>query len=465
MCGRAGHQEYSQNDMNPTNEHREPGCQNGIRAAVRTGDKRDTVLVAPQPAWARLLLSAALASALAACTGGGGEPPDAGGSGDVEEERIVTVPVEAASATRLDMQRTVAGNTTLRASEEITIVSEIAGHVRSVEVEAGDVVTRGQVVARIENADVALTIRTAQQSVGRFERELEALRPLYDQGYLSRQAFEETEFQLTTARNDLERARQTAGTQVVRSPVDAAVTERRVTPGAVVTPNQALLVLSTIESLEAHISVPERELLTLREGQAAVLRIDALASREVAGEVLRIDPVVDPTTGTVNVRVRVLGGTEIEPGLRLRPGMFANVRITTDVHPNVVSIPKRSILYEGETPYVFVLRDTVELPEGSGDATSGPTEGFRVQRAVIETGYDDATMVEVLTGIVEGDRVIVAGQNGLDPDSVVTVGDAVQVPSAATTQAQPAPTPSLEGSAAPAAAGSGASTAVEGSAP
>lgn len=450
--------------MNPTNEHREPGYQNSRRAVVRPDVWCGMVRSAPQQVWVGVVLSLVL-SMLPGCTKETSDTPDAGGSGDVEEEQIVTVPVEAAPATRVDMQRTVAGNTTLRASEEITVVSEIAGHVRSVEVEAGDVVTRGQVVARIENADVALTIRTAQQSVGRFERELEALRPLYDQGYLSRQAFEETEFQLTTARNDLERAQQTAGTQVVRSPVDAAVTERRVTPGAVVTPNQALLVLSTIESLEAHISVPERELLTLREGQAAVLRIDALASREVAGEVLRIDPVVDPTTGTVNVRVRVLGGTEIEPDLRLRPGMFTNVRITTDVHPGVVSIPKRAILYEGETPYVFVLRDTVELPEGSGDAARGPTEGFRVQRVVIETGYDDATMVEVLSGIAEGDRVIVAGQNGLDPDSVVTVNDASELPGSGTTPDALAPHAETEPSSAQAAEASGAARSEEGSSP
>ena len=464
MSDRAGHQEHRQNKMNPTNKHREPGYQGGQRAVKRLDPRFGMVLSAPQQVWAGVVLGAVLAI-LSGCKSEGDGAPDAGGSGDVEEERIVTVPVEAAPATRVDMQRTVAGNTTLRASEEITVVSEIAGHVRTVEVEAGDVVTRGQVVARIENADVALTIRTAQQSVGRFDRELEALRPLYDQGYLSRQAFEETEFQLTTARNDLERAQQTAGTQVVRSPVDAAVTERRVTPGAVVTPNQALLVLSTIESLEAHISVPERELLTLREGQAAVLRIDALADRQVTGEVLRIDPVVDPTTGTVNVRVRVLGGTEIEPGLRLRPGMFANVRITTDVHPGVVSIPKRAILYEGETPYVFVLRETVELPEGSGDAARGPTEGFRVQRAVIETGYDDATMVEVLTGIAEGDRVIVAGQNGLDPDSVVTVDDASQLPGGLSPPDAREPSAEPDPSTAQATDASGAASSDEGSSP
>lgn len=464
MSDSAGHQKNSQNHMNPTNKHREPGCQGGRRALERHDARCGMLLSAPQQAWVGIVLGVVL-MLFPGCKSEGDGAPDAGGSGDVEEERLVTVPVEASPATRVDMQRTVSGNTTLRASEEITVVSEIAGHVRTVDVEAGDVVVRGQVVARIENADVALTIRTAQQSVGRFDRELEALRPLYDQGYLSRQAFEETEFQLTTAQNDLERAQQTAGTQVVRSPVDAAVTERRVTPGAVVTPNQALLVLSTIESLEAHISVPERELLTLREGQAAVLRIDALASRQVAGEVLRIDPVVDPTTGTVNVRVRVLGGTEIEPGLRLRPGMFANVRITTDVHLGVVSIPKRAVLYEGETPYVFVLRDTVDLPEGSGDAARGPTEGFRVQRVVIETGYDDATMVEVLTGIAEGDRVIVAGQNGLDPDSVVTVDDASQLLGASSAPDAVEPSAETEPSTAQAADASGAASSDEGSSP
>jgi multidrug efflux pump subunit AcrA (membrane-fusion protein) len=145
--------------------------------------------------------------------------------------------------------------------------------------------------------------------------------------------------------------------------------------------------------------------------------------------------------------------------------MFANVRITTDMHPGVVSIPKRAILYEGETPYVFVLRDTVELPEGSGDAARGPTEGFRVQRVVIETGYDDATMVEVLTGIAEGDRVIVAGQNGLDPDSVVTVNDASELPGSGTTPDASAPSAETGPSPTQAAEASGAAPSEEGSSP
>lgn len=179
----------------------------------------------------------------------------------------------------------------------------------------------------------------------------------------------------------------------------------------------------------------------------------------MTGRVLRIDPVVDPATGTVNVRVAVDGTPDLGDGLRLRPGMFVNVRITTDVHENVPAIPKRAVLYEGETPYVYVLRnprqDTVE---GSGEGSGTQTvTTWGVERMVLTTGYDDPLLVEILSGVVDGDQVVVAGQNGLDLSARVTVSEATTALPGndsgrpAEADAQPASgTPSAEGSSAPA---------------
>jgi membrane fusion protein (multidrug efflux system) len=319
-------------------------------------------------------------------------------------------------------------------------VAEIAGRVAALEVDEGDRVEAGQVVARIENVDAALATRQAQQNVERYRRERDALLPLYEQGYLSRQAFEETDFQLRSAEMELERSRTTAGTQVIRAATAAAVTSRLVNRGEIVVPNQSLFVLSTVDALQAQIAVPERELSVLREGQPAQLLFDALPGVPVTGRIDRIHPVVDPTSGTVQVRLAV--DTPVDAvDVRLRPGMFATVRIVTDVHTGVVAVPKRALLYEADTPYVFVIGEEYVPPpvEGSADAGSegelaeadgssadadaGPR--YRVERVALTLGYEDPNHVEVVSGVSAGSRVVVTGQSGLDPSSVVTVSTGV----------------------------------------
>jgi multidrug efflux pump subunit AcrA (membrane-fusion protein) len=174
----------------------------------------------------------------------------------------------------------------------------------------------------------------------------------------------------------------------------------------------------------------------LREGQPAEFLLDALPGIVVRGHIDRIHPVVDPTTGTVEVRLTVESPTD--PSLvRLRPGMFATVRIVTDVHEGVVSVPKRALLYEADTPYVFIVGEPWVAPEGSGDGSgdeaeseegseSGPPqERFVVERVPLQLGYEDPNQVEVLQGLQEGVRVVVTGQSGLDPSSVITIATGV----------------------------------------
>lgn len=351
----------------------------------------------------------------------GGDGPEGGG-----EEAVAAVPVEVATVERADLRASVAGSTTLQSVTRVSVVSEVAGTLTALDVDEGDVVVEGDRIAVVDNEDAALAIREARQSVTRFERELAALRPLFDDGYLSRQAFEEVEFQLETARTTLARAQRSSANQTVRAPMSGAVTARMAEVGEVVVPNQALIEIARVDALEATIRVPERALADVRVGQVVEIAIRALDEALVSGRVDRIHPTVDPQTGTVAVRIR-LDDIQTDAGVTLRPGMFVTARIVTDVREGVAAVPRRALVYEGDATRVFVVREE-DPPDGSGEAAEGSAEGsgdagpwLVARRVTLTTGYDDADRIEAVEGVEVGDRVVIAGQAGLDDGDRVTI--------------------------------------------
>lgn len=357
---------------------------------------------------------ASLLLVMAACT-----PPSSGGdgadgSGESPSDAFVVVPVQVAPVVRTDLRRTVSGSTTLESAQQASVVSEIAGTLRALEVDRGDVVTRGQVVARIVNEDVRISIAEARDAVERQRNEVERLRPLFDQGYLARQTFEQAEFQLRSAETSLDRVRTQGGTQTVRAPIAGVVTARSVNVGEVVVPNQGVFEITVVDALQAVLAVPERELGVLREGLAAEITVEAFPTYLFPGEVTRIDPIVDPQTGTVEVRVDV---SQPDGAPRLRPGMFTAVRVVTDTHEGALAVPKRAVIREAGEAYFFVLGDPIERPPSDGSGAVGPLDAlqpYSVRRVTAEFGYEDRDLIEVMGGVDEGAQVVVVGQSGLD---------------------------------------------------
>ena len=110
----------------------------------------------------------------------------------------------------------------------------------------------------------------------------------------------------------------------------------------------------------------------------------------------RIAPIVDPKSGTVKVTVAV----GAKPGLR--PGMYVDVNLVTATHGEAVLVPKRAVVYDNEQMYVYRMKGT-----------------DRVERVFIKPLLADKHNVEPVSGLLAGDRVVVAGQAGLKEGALV----------------------------------------------
>jgi cobalt-zinc-cadmium efflux system membrane fusion protein len=170
------------------------------------------------------------------------------------------------------------------------------------------------------------------------------------------------------------------------SPIAGIVIERNGTIGATVASDANVFKIIDISHVWIDANVFEKDLERVRRGQEVKVSVPAFPGVNFSGRVILVSSVVDPETRSVKVRTEVPN-----PDGRLKPDMFANVQIVTDLHRTAISIPQSAVLDDGGKSVVFVA-------EGSGYAKRG-----------VNIGIQGNGRVEIIEGLQAGDKVVVKG--------------------------------------------------------
>ncbi|MGI5834879.1 MAG: efflux RND transporter periplasmic adaptor subunit [Chloroflexota bacterium] len=197
------------------------------------------------------------------------------------------------------------------------------------------------------------------------------------------------------ARAALELAELALKESEVRSPIDGVVAEKHGEIGALVSPATPIVTIVS-EGVEIALGVEESQIGQIEEGQRAEIETAAYPGEQILAKVAKVSPTADARTRTFQVKVR----PEIDGG-KLRPGMFAQVKIVTGEKERALLVPKEAVLVRDGRSVVYVVNgDVVEMRE-------------------VELGLSQNGSVELVSGVVAGEEVVVAGQNELrDGDKV-----------------------------------------------
>jgi len=177
-----------------------------------------------------------------------------------------------------------------------------------------------------------------------------------------------------------------AATFALNSPIDGIVVERNATIGATVGTDANLFKIIDISRVWIDANVFEKDLPRVRNGQPVKVTVTAFPGTAFSGKVILINSVVDPDSRTVRVRTEVSN-----PDGRLKPDMFANVEIITDVNGTAVSVPQSAVLEDGGKTIVFVAEGT----------------GYKERQ--VQLGIKTGDRVEIIDGLKAGDKVVVKG--------------------------------------------------------
>lgn len=192
----------------------------------------------------------------------------------------------------------------------------------------------------------------------------------------------------------LERTREPLANVEFRSPVSGHVLEKRVVKGQRVMPGETLYRIADLSVVWVEADAFEREVPFVRVGQRATVQLDAWAGETLSGRVTYIYPVVDPATRSVKVRLELPN-----KGGRLKPGMFANVELSSSLGSGIV-VPTDAVIDNGRTALVF-------LALGNG----------HFEPRTVTLGQRLNGDIQIVSGLKEGDVIASAATFFLDSES------------------------------------------------
>ncbi len=338
-----------------------------------------------------LPLSFALALALApGCEGEsgaplrGGPPPNA-----VEVERIEPLP----------FSDTLALVGQLAAEESVVIRPEIAGVIDEIHFGEGDTVAAGEVLFTLRSEEQRATLREARANLVLARNVHGRTRKLSDSHVAADAELERTHAEVAAAEAAVERAAVEVARTRIRAPFDGALGARHVSPGDRVEAGDALVQIDALERLQLQFSLPEAAMGLAQTGLLVDVEVAPYPEERFAGQVYFISPSLDPETRRLELKAWVPNGDR-----RLRPGLFAQIRLEVERAERAISVPESAVVYD--TSGVFVWRMTQEST---------------AERVPVELGPSRLGRIIVRDGISSGDTVVVSGTHKLYPGSPLLV--------------------------------------------
>ena len=329
---------------------------------------------------------------------GNGAPKSAGAPAPSKGPQAIVVEATKVSVMKLPQSLTAVGS--LRSDETIIVRPEVAGRVTQISFREGEHVSKGSVLVRldgsVQQADLERAKANYVLSKSKFDRAVE----LRKQGFISSQATDEAENTLRVAKADVELMQARHDKTAIIAPFAGTIGLRQVSIGDYVKEGQDMVNLESLDPLKVDFRVPEIYLSQVKDGQTLQISLDALPDKVYDGRVYAINPLIDSNGRSIVIRAQV-GNKDG----KLRPGMFARVRLFTSGSKDTMVIPEESLFPVGDDKYVYKVVDS------------------KATRQKVEIGQRSEGRVEIVNGLAPEDVVVTAGVIKLREGASVTIAN------------------------------------------
>lgn len=306
------------------------------------------------------------------------------------QPKAQTVKVQPAAKQEVKQDGTYSA--TVQAFAVNNIAPQSGGRIQKINVEVGDYVGKGQILAEMDRVQ----LDQAKLRLSNAETELGRLKQLYEQGGLAQSDYEAAELNYKVSKSTYDNLVENT---ILRSPITGVVTARYYDRGDMYGMASPIFTVQQITPVKILVGISEGDYTKVSKGDKVTLSVDALPGKTFAGTIKRIYPTIDPMTHTVNVEVQVPNTDR-----QLRPGMYAKVNVTFG-HNRSIVVPDAAVvrLQGSGQRNVFVVED-----------------GIAVQKEVSLGRHFDG-QYEILSGLEEGEQVVVKGGSALRNGAQVEV--------------------------------------------
>jgi RND family efflux transporter MFP subunit len=312
---------------------------------------------------------------------------------------------------------------TIEARQSINITPDVGGKIDRIYVNEGERVSKGQLLAELDTRSIRLQLEqaeaaqaVAQANFNNAKTNWERMERLYKEKAVSEQQYEQVKLGYDSARAQLDQAqaavnlaKHSLDVSIMRAPFSGVVASKNAEVGDVINPlmggfspgsGGGVLTLVDFSRIKIRVEVSGSDIPLIRKGQETILQVPTIPGREFRGTVQVVNLAADPQTKKFGVEVAV-----DNPDLVLRPGTFGQIILEVETHENALAVPQKAVL---ENTHVFIARDG------------------KAMRKEVTQGLQNSTVVEILSGVEEGDLVITEGNFGLEDGAPIEITGEVQ---------------------------------------
>lgn len=306
------------------------------------------------------------------------------------EVRLPDVTIMAASYKDVPQSDVYTAN--VEAYAKNNIAPQSPSRIQKIYVEVGDFVRAGQIVAKMDE----VSLNQSKLSMANDSLEYSRIKKLYEQGGVSKSDFDAMELKYNVTRSQYQNLLENT---ILRSPVSGVITARNYDQGDMYG-GSPIYVVEQITPVKLYVGISEMDYTRVKKNDTVTLTADALPGKTFTGRIARIYPTIDAATHTFTAEVNVANSDRL-----LRPGMYARVTVNF-----------------GSNHSIVVPDDCVVKQQGSGVRSVFVLQADNtVKEIVVTLGRHFGTEYEILSGVAEGDKVVVKGQASLKNGSKVNV--------------------------------------------
>lgn len=319
------------------------------------------------------------------------------------EEKIASasvdmrLPVEVIIVAEKNIDNKIYSSGTILANEEVDIRSEIAGQVTKIYFTEGAQVKKGDLLLRTNDDELRAQLLKQESLKSLSEDIFKRRKQLYESSLISSEEFEKAKNDLRSIEAEITLIKAKLLKTELRAPFDGVIGLRYVSEGSFVNSNTRITTLQNLSMVKIDFSIPEKYATLVKKNQIVNFSVVGFEER-FTGKIYAIEPKIDPTTRTVQLRALASNKEE-----KLLPGSFAQVELILETLLNTIMLPSESIIPEMQGQKVFIVKDGKAQPQQ------------------IRTGLRTETHLQVIGGLSSGDTVIVTGIMQLRPSMSVKI--------------------------------------------
>ena len=338
------------------------------------------------------------------------------------QEQVISTSVETQTLTKEKIEEYKTISSTIWANNEVAVIPKVSGTVANVHVQVGDTVQAGDLLFEIDSTDLQIQVKSAESSVSSSQASISSAEAGLDSAKEQLQTLENKTIQETKrvseasinqaeasvkqaqasakqAQVSLENSKNQLSYAQVRAEVSGIVSSCNISSGSTVSAANPALTLIDMDEVKISFKVTGDDINKIHVGDTVYTTVSSISDKPFEAIVSTVAPAADAQTGLYPVEVRINNSDHT-----LKPGMFATSKLVFNQKTDVIIIPINAVITQKDEKYVFTVDDQQIA-----------------HKVMVETGIENDTNVEILSGLSVNDHLVTKGQEFLSDGCLVNV--------------------------------------------